>query len=232
MRSSIPGCPSQHTQRRVAPEARNHERTVHPPSRPVPGALSAVRRLRPGDPAAPAGDRLRLLPSGPDLVHGPTSRGTRPSTPERRAGPGAAPLGRGFSPARADCGCRAPLPPRLARSTYRQIARRDLATGLEFRDASARETRNKRARTVSETTDRAAPVPGERPQKPRTEQDARPANRKFGRETRHISDGGRTVSPAQCRSAGAGTDGSPGSRNRTQVGKCRQRKATRPERPP
>src|SRR3954464_6459783 len=32
--------------------------------------------------AAPIGDRLRLLPSGPDLVHGPTSRGDPgPSTP-------------------------------------------------------------------------------------------------------------------------------------------------------
>src|SRR5205823_13822786 len=37
--------------------------------------------LRPGLPAAPAGNRLRLLPSGSDLVHGPTTRGTRPSTP-------------------------------------------------------------------------------------------------------------------------------------------------------
>jgi hypothetical protein len=33
-----------------------------------------------GDPASPIGDRLRLLPSGPDLVHEPTSSGTRPST--------------------------------------------------------------------------------------------------------------------------------------------------------
>src|SRR5581483_11477554 len=31
-----------------------------------------------GSPAAPAGTRLRLLPSGPDLVRGPTSRGTPP----------------------------------------------------------------------------------------------------------------------------------------------------------
>src|SRR5690242_3730051 len=35
-----------------------------------------------GSLAAPIGDRLRLLPSGPDLVHGPTSRGDPgPSTP-------------------------------------------------------------------------------------------------------------------------------------------------------
>src|SRR3712207_3383385 len=40
-------------------------------------ALNAARDSGPGAPAAPADDRLRLLPSGPDLVHGPTSRGTR-----------------------------------------------------------------------------------------------------------------------------------------------------------
>src|SRR4051794_29831122 len=74
-------------------------------------------KLRSGDPASPAGDRLRLLPSGPDLVHGPTSRGTRPSTPQpARSTPEAASLRREFSPARADCGFRAPLHPRLARS--------------------------------------------------------------------------------------------------------------------
>ena len=36
--------------------------------------------LRPGDPTALPGDRLRLLPSGPDRVHGSESRRTRPST--------------------------------------------------------------------------------------------------------------------------------------------------------
>ena len=41
-----------------------------------PGA-GAAAGSGPGTPAAPAGDRLRLLPSGSDLVHGPTSRGTR-----------------------------------------------------------------------------------------------------------------------------------------------------------
>src|SRR3954468_23895636 len=44
-------------------------------------ASFALRWLQSSYPAAPAGDRLRLLPSGPDLVHGPTPRGTRPSTP-------------------------------------------------------------------------------------------------------------------------------------------------------
>src|SRR5215213_6419792 len=58
--------------------------TVHPLSRSASGDCPS-RLLRPGDPASPTGDRLRLLPSGPDLVHGPTSRGTRPSTPQARA---------------------------------------------------------------------------------------------------------------------------------------------------
>jgi len=44
-----------------------------------PGAFAASCSGT-GDPATPIGDRLRLLPSGPDLVRGPTSRGTRPST--------------------------------------------------------------------------------------------------------------------------------------------------------
>ena len=53
-----------------------------------PGACAAACS-GPGAPAAPAGDRLRLLPSGPDLVHGPTSRGTRAiDAGGRRADPG------------------------------------------------------------------------------------------------------------------------------------------------
>ena len=47
----------------------------HAPARTHPRA-----RLQPGCPAAPEGDRLPLLPSGPDGVHGPTLRGTRLST--------------------------------------------------------------------------------------------------------------------------------------------------------
>ena len=80
---------------------------------PVPGRGSGS-----GNPATPAGDRLRLLPSGPDLVHGSTSYGTRAiDTVLGAATPRASPLGRGFGLARADCEYRAPLPPRLARST-------------------------------------------------------------------------------------------------------------------
>ena len=44
---------------------------------PACGA-SAGRGSGQGAPAAPAGTRLRLLPSGPDLVRGPTSQGTLP----------------------------------------------------------------------------------------------------------------------------------------------------------
>ena len=40
----------------------------------VPGAALTIWTLRSSPPTAPAGDRLRLLPSGPDLVHGPTSQ--------------------------------------------------------------------------------------------------------------------------------------------------------------
>src|SRR5580693_682069 len=79
--------------------------------------LIAARDSGPGTPAAPAGDRLRLLPSGPDLVHKPTPRGTRPIDAPCGGASGAKPLEREFSPARADCGFRAPLHPRLARST-------------------------------------------------------------------------------------------------------------------
>src|SRR5436305_11577123 len=78
---------------------------------------AAVSELRSGAPVAPGGDRLRLLPSGSDLVHGPPSPRDRTITASRHgADPGPVPLGRGFSPARADCGYRAPLAPRLARS--------------------------------------------------------------------------------------------------------------------
>ena len=74
-----------------------------------------ARELRRGVPAAPTRLRLRLLPSGPDRVRGLESR--RPDL--QRFVPAAASdhpgLGWGFSPARADCGYRAPLAPHLAR---------------------------------------------------------------------------------------------------------------------
>ena len=84
-----------------------------------------LRRLRTGTPATHGGGRLRLLPSGPDLVHGWSPHGTWAiDATERRADPGAAPLEREFGPARADCRYRAPLPPRLARSAGDHTARR------------------------------------------------------------------------------------------------------------
>src|SRR5207247_9822213 len=49
--------------------------------------------------------------AGPDLQR-----------PVPRAAPDPPGLGRGFGPARADCGCRAPLAPRLARSPRWSIA--------------------------------------------------------------------------------------------------------------
>src|SRR4051812_26030276 len=56
-----------------------------------------------GAPAAHVGDRLRLLPSGPDLVHRPTPRGTRAiNTTAGGLTPKAAPLERGFGLAIAD----------------------------------------------------------------------------------------------------------------------------------
>ena len=72
-------------------------------------------RLGPGRSAAPDDDRLVLLPSGPDTVRGSPLRGTRSSTSRRRAAFENGDLGRGFSPAIADCRYRAPLVPRLAR---------------------------------------------------------------------------------------------------------------------
>src|SRR4051812_39244274 len=54
--------------------------TVHPSSRQALGRSRCVW-LGPGLPASHVGYRLRLLPSGPDLVHRPTLRRTWPSTP-------------------------------------------------------------------------------------------------------------------------------------------------------
>src|SRR2546430_9779514 len=62
------------------------------------------------------------------------------SSPAR--GPrGHAPLGRGFGPARADCGCRAPLSPRLARSDL-MVAQASSAAYRVARSAQAMNTRS------------------------------------------------------------------------------------------
>ncbi len=98
--------------------------------------------LRFGAPATPGDDRLRLLPSGPDLVHGsPSPRDRAIIASWRSADPGPAPLGGEFSPARADCGFRAPLTPRLARSAWDRTRAATAAcggmTGARHRSAGA-----------------------------------------------------------------------------------------------
>ena len=80
---------------------------------PAPGRDSGS-----GTPATPAGDRLRLLPSGPDLVHGSTSRGTRAINASLDVATPPAHPSRGDSASLERIASdRAPLPPRLARST-------------------------------------------------------------------------------------------------------------------
>ncbi len=74
------------------------------------------RRLQPEAPAAHEDVRLPLLPPGPDGIHESSLRRVRPSTPRaRRLAHRSRTSGREFNPAIADCGFRAPLPPRLAR---------------------------------------------------------------------------------------------------------------------
>src|SRR3954466_13979974 len=69
----------------------------------VPGAFASVGSGQ-GVPVAPAGARLRLLPSGPDLVHGPRSHGTLTiNAANGGLTPSGRPLERGFGLARAAC---------------------------------------------------------------------------------------------------------------------------------
>ena len=73
-------------------------------------------QLRPGCPVAPTGNRLWLLPSGPDQVHRSAPHRTQPSALLSPAVPATVePSEWEFSPAIADCEYRAPLAPRLAR---------------------------------------------------------------------------------------------------------------------
>ncbi len=92
---------------------------VHPPSTPGPERY-AGSLLRSGWSAAPGKVCLPLLPSGPDGVRKFPLRRTRPSTPLAGA-PYSRPesLSWELGPAIADCGYRAPLAPRLARSRYK-----------------------------------------------------------------------------------------------------------------
>jgi peptidylprolyl isomerase len=71
---------------------------VHPASRSMLWQPLAALHSGSGAPVAPAGNRLRLLPSGPDLVHEPTPHGTRAIDASRRRGDqGRTPL-RGVQP--------------------------------------------------------------------------------------------------------------------------------------
>ena len=78
--------------------------------------LTSGRQLQPGLSAAPETNYLPLLPSGPDGVRSVSPRRARLSTlTYREQSPRNLNLEREFDPAIADCGCRAPLAPRLAR---------------------------------------------------------------------------------------------------------------------
>jgi hypothetical protein len=78
-------------------------------------APSAARWLQPGDPTSPEECCLGLLSSDPDPVHSSPPCGTRFSTLRGDRSPTRPDLEREFNPAMADCGCRAPPTPHLAR---------------------------------------------------------------------------------------------------------------------
>jgi hypothetical protein len=83
-----------------------------------PSGVPASRWLRPGWSATHERLRLRLLPSGPDLVRDRSPHGTQPSTPSTGVlTPKAEPSERNSAPLERIAGNKAPLPPRLARST-------------------------------------------------------------------------------------------------------------------
>src|SRR5262249_24400471 len=87
---------------------------AHPSSIAAPPAVPGFR-LQPGWLRQPRAASLPLLPSGPDGVRRPGLRRSQPSTlppPALAYGPD---LGREFDPAMADCRCREPPAPRLAR---------------------------------------------------------------------------------------------------------------------
>ncbi len=98
----------------------NSERRRRPWPCTHPRSVSKARnrnpRLRSSTPTAQEVHRLPLLPSGPDGVHESPLRRTQPSTPRSRTDHlETDDLRWEFNPALADCGFRAPLPPRLAR---------------------------------------------------------------------------------------------------------------------
>src|SRR5207244_10865276 len=67
-------------------------------------AISSQSLLRSGTPTAHERGALPLLPSGPGGVRCFSLRGAQPSTPPHEAHSTRNVLGRGFNPARADCG--------------------------------------------------------------------------------------------------------------------------------
>ncbi len=77
--------------------------------------LTAASQLQSGNPAAPRGGCLPLLPPGPGGVHRPLPRRTQSSAPLGRGSPNVPHLEGEFDPAIAGCGYRAPLAPHLAR---------------------------------------------------------------------------------------------------------------------
>jgi hypothetical protein len=104
------------------PPGRRTERREGRAARPGPldGRRLSGSRLRPGVPAALPGHRLRLLPSGPDRVHGSGSRRTRPSTLLTGGWPGPPVAADGYSARRIEgFRYRGPRTPRLARPRER-----------------------------------------------------------------------------------------------------------------
>lgn len=111
------------TARRFAGRSPNHSRRSREwqarsriRRRDGPPGRNLRRRLGPGGPAAPERGSLALLPPGPDAVRILPVRGTWPSAPRAPAqAPKSAAPRTAFGPARAGCGFREPLAPRLAR---------------------------------------------------------------------------------------------------------------------
>ena len=75
-----------------------------PPNRSATLRLITGSQLQPGTPTSLRRHFLRLLPSGPDRVRRPLTRGTQPSTPFRRDSPTGSDLKGDFNPAKAGCG--------------------------------------------------------------------------------------------------------------------------------
>src|SRR6185312_1762686 len=83
--------------------------------------------------------------------------GPGPSPPRDCGATGAESLGREFSPARADCGCRAPLPPRLARSAADPSASRVACGGSLPPIGTRRDSVPVGCATVNETSEATSP---------------------------------------------------------------------------